>query len=78
MQAIEKELRVKLDEVESLSKSLAFEERDYVQRWTEFEEESRRVNLVSEALQEQLDKFNIDKENFERRAQMVKEQGELD
>ena len=50
MQSIEKELRVKLDEVESLSKSLGFEERDYNQRWTEFEEESRRVNQVSEAL----------------------------
>jgi len=49
-----------------------------LQRMTEFEEENRRVQLINEQLQEQLDRFNIEKENFDRRAMMVKEQGELD
>ena len=50
MQTIEKELRVKLEEVEQLSRNLAYEERDYQQRMLEFEEESRRVQQVNEAL----------------------------
>ena len=50
MQTIEKELRVKLEEVEQLSRNLASEERDYQQRLIEFEEESRRVQQVNEAL----------------------------
>ena len=52
MQATEKELRKKLDEVDSLSRALAADEREYVQRLLEFEEESRRVQQVNEALQE--------------------------
>ena len=50
MQTIEKELRVKLEEVEQLSRNLTSEERDYQQRLIEFEEESRRVQQVNEAL----------------------------
>ena len=52
MQATEKELRKKLDEVDLLSRALAADEREYVQRLLEFEEESRRVQQVNEALQE--------------------------
>ena len=34
--------------------------------------------MLHDALQEQTDRFNLEKENFDRRAQAVKEQGEHD
>lgn len=53
-------------------------ERDYQQRLEEYDEENKKTMMQYEALQEATDRFNLEKENFDRRAMAVKEQGEHD
>ena len=78
MDKTERELRLKLELVESQSRELGLQERDYLQRLAEQQEESKKLGVVYDALQEETDRFNLEKENFDRRAQAVKEQGEHD
>ena len=78
MNKTEIELRKKLDQTENQSKDLAVKERQFKQQQTEFEEEQSQVTHLSNQLQEQIEKFNMQKEAFDRRALAVKEQGEND
>ena len=78
MDNTERDLRLKLEHVESQSRELGLQERDYLQRLAEYEEENKKILMMYELLQEQTDRFNLEKENFDRRAMAVKEQGEHD
>ena len=49
-----------------------------MQKLAEYEEENKKIAQMHDVLQEQTDRFNLEKENFDRRAMAVKEQGEHD
>jgi len=53
-------------------------ERAFDQRQAEFDDEHNKVVAENDALQEELDKYCIEKETFDRQAQQVKEKGERD
>lgn len=44
----------------------------------EFEEKHRQSQLQNEQLQEQIERFNIERDAFDRKAMTIKQQGELD
>ena len=78
MNQTEIELRKKLEYTENLSRDLVVKERQFKQRQTEFDEEQTQVMHLNNQLQEQIERFNMSKEAFDRRANTVKEQGEND
>ena len=78
MDQAEKDLRVKLEESEEASRKLAATEREFNQRRVEFEESQKKVLHENETLQWSIEQYNMDREQFERRAHQVKEQGEQD
>ena len=78
MSLTETELRKKLEHTENNSRDLAVKERAFKQMQTEFEEEKSQVAHLNNQLQEQIERFNMQREAFDRRAQTVKDQGEND
>ena len=78
MEATERDLKIQLEQVENKRRELVRQESFFNQRQTEFEAEEKTILSMNEALQEAFERFNIDKDNFEKKAQLVKEQGELD
>ena len=73
MDATERELRVKLEGVETQSRELGLHEREYVQKLTEYEEQNKKLIQAHDSLKEQIELYNIERENFDRRALAVKE-----
>ena len=78
MSHTESELRFKLEQVDNLSRALEAQEREFQQRRTEFDENYKIVMMQNDQLQESVDRFNMEKESFERKAHAVKLQGEHD
>ena len=76
MDQIESELRYKLELVENQSRELEVSEREFQQRRTEFDEFQKIVMSHNDQLQDAQDRFNRDKEDFDRKANSVKIQGE--
>ena len=78
MALTEIDMKKKLNDAENLSRDLAAKERSLNQQQAEFDEEHSQVTHENNNLQEQIDKYNILKEAFDRRAYEVREQGEND
>lgn len=54
------------------------EEQEFDQKQAAFDDEHNAVVAENDALQEELDKYCIEKDTFDRQAQQVKEKGERD
>lgn len=54
------------------------DENEFEKKQSDFDDEYNKVVAENDALQEELDKYCIEKEQFDRNAQQVKEQGEQD
>ena len=61
-----------------MSRALEVKEKEFQQRRTEFEEQNKIVMMHNDQLQESMDRFNMEKESFEKKAFAVKQQGEMD
>ena len=78
MEQTELELRNKLSAVEDLSRQLGLKEAGFAQQQKEFDEKHRHSMHENDQLQEQIERFNIERDAFDRKAQAIKQQGELD
>lgn len=78
MEQTELELRNKLSAVEDLSRQLSLKEAGFAQQQKEFDEKHRHSMHENDQLQEQIERFNIERDAFDRKAQAIKQQGELD
>ena len=78
MDQIEGELKYKLELVDNQSRELEVQEREFQQKRVEFDEYSKMVQVQNDQLQESYDRFNMEKETFERKANEAKQLGEYD
>lgn len=77
-EAQERDLRIKLSEVMLAMKEVIKEEHAFNKRKQAFDDEHQKIVVQNDQLQEELDKYCIEKDNFDREAQKVKEKGEQD
>lgn len=61
-----------------MHKEVLKEQDEFWRKRTEFEDKHNKVIIQNEALQEELDKYCIEKEKFEVDAQSIKDKGEAD
>ena len=78
METQEKDLKQRMRDAKHLASEMAEEEREFMQKEYDYEAENKQVTLDNERLQEHLDKFCIERGNFDREALRVKEQAERD
>ena len=78
MKQTELELKKKLESVEELSRQLSLKETAFAQQQKEFDERNRQTQQENDSLQEQIERFNIERDAFDRKAIAIKQQGELD
>ncbi len=78
MEQQEREMKAKLREAKQIAADVGEEEREVQVKEQHFELENKNVTLENERLQEQLDKYCIERDRFEREALKIKEQAERD
>lgn len=71
-------MKGKLREAKQVAADITEEEREMTVKEMHFDQENKSVMLDNERLQEQLDKYCIEKDKFEREAMKVKDQAERD
>lgn len=74
----ERELKAKLQGVKDQEREAVEDERVFFQKEQEFEQENKLLTLENEKLHEQLDKYCIEKDLFDREAYKIKDQAERD
>lgn len=66
-------MRLKLSAVQDTMKEVIRQEYEFEKKQQEFDDEHNKVVTENDALQEELDRYCIEKEKFDRHAQLVKE-----